>query len=368
MDVQQTPGIIAPRDDPMWAREYKAILQAYEQAGGPTAALRSGRVAAVVVSANRVLGVVTVPGVMIQAEPLPDGVQAQIVVAPGVRLEHPAHLCFGMLAETGVQRIIADYAIGAGAQVEFLAHCRFPNARDLRHIMEAGVRVGAHAHLHYTEAHYHGPHGGVVVEAHASVTIEREGRYFSTFSLVHGRVGRLLIDYTADVEALGVVDLTSMVYGASDDDIEVRETVRLNGEKARGLAKTRIAVRDHARSRVFTTAEGNAPGARGHMDCAEIVRGDAVAENVPTVIVRSDEARVTHEAAIGSVNRKELETLMARGLDEDTAVDVTVNSAFTVRRIRHLTRYTPPRQGIPMCEQRVHGQTNQTHFNACIAW
>lgn len=324
MKAQQIPGITTPRGDPTWAREYETILQAYEQAGGPAAALRSGRVAAVVVSANRILGVVTVPGVTIHAEPLPDGVQAQIAVAPGVRLERPVHLCFGMIAETGVQRIIADYEIGAGSQVEFLAHCTFPNARDLRHIMDATVRVGADAQLRYTEAHYHGPHGGVVVEARAGVRVGAGGRYFSTFSLVHGRVGRLLIDYTADVDASGVVDLTSMVYGAGDDDIEVRETVRLNGEKARGLAKTRIAVRDRAHSRVFTTAEGNAPGTRGHMDCAEIVRGDAVAENVPTVIVRSDEAHVTHEAAIGSVNRKELETLMARGLDEDTAVDVII--------------------------------------------
>lgn len=164
----------------------------------------------------------------------------------------------------------------------------------------------------------------MVVEAHAGITVDAGGRYFSTFSLVHGRVGRLLIDYIVEVEASGIVDLMSTVYGASDDDIEVRETMRLSGEKARGLAKTRIAVRDRAHSRVFTTAEGNATGTWGHMDCAEIVRDDAVAENVPTVIVRSDKAHITHEAAIGSVNRKELETLMARGLDEDTVVDVII--------------------------------------------
>lgn len=83
MKAQQIPGITTPRGDPTWAREYETILQAYEQAGGPAAALRSGRVAAVVVSANRILGVVTVPGVTIHAEPSPDGVQAQIAVAPG---------------------------------------------------------------------------------------------------------------------------------------------------------------------------------------------------------------------------------------------------------------------------------------------
>ncbi|MCX7680481.1 MAG: SufD family Fe-S cluster assembly protein, partial [Anaerolineae bacterium] len=62
----------------------------------------------------------------------------------------------------------------------------------------------------------------------------------------------------------------------------------------------------------------------GHMDCTEIVRDAAVARNIPTVVVRNDRARVTHEAAIGSVGRKELETLMARGLSEDEAVDIII--------------------------------------------
>jgi Fe-S cluster assembly scaffold protein SufB len=33
---------------------------------------------------------------------------------------------------------------------------------------------------------------------------------------------------------------------------------------------------------------------------------------------------LTHEAAIGSVDKKQVETLMARGLTEDEAVDVVV--------------------------------------------
>ena len=60
------------------------------------------------------------------------------------------------------------------------------------------------------------------------------------------------------------------------------------------------------------------------MDCTEIVRGRAVARNMPVVLVRDDRVQVTHEAAIGTVNHKELETLMARGLDEDAAVDVII--------------------------------------------
>ncbi|RME37274.1 MAG: SufBD protein, partial [Thermoflexia bacterium] len=61
-----------------------------------------------------------------------------------------------------------------------------------------------------------------------------------------------------------------------------------------------------------------------NLGAIQIVQGEAIARNTPVVIVRNDRARVTHEAAIGSVSRKELETLMARGLSEDEAVDIII--------------------------------------------
>ncbi|HSF80287.1 MAG TPA: SufD family Fe-S cluster assembly protein [Anaerolineales bacterium] len=44
----------------------------------------------------------------------------------------------------------------------------------------------------------------------------------------------------------------------------------------------------------------------------------------PLVVVCHDQAKVTHEAAIGTVNRKELESRLGRGLDEDEAVDLII--------------------------------------------
>jgi Fe-S cluster assembly scaffold protein SufB len=92
------------------------------------------------------------------------------------------------------------------------------------------------------------------------------------------------------------------------------------------LAKSRIAVKDQGISEVNTTTEGNAPGARGHMDCTEIVRDEAIAANNPIVKVTNAKSQVTHEAAIGTVNMREMETLMARGLDEDEAVDLIIRA------------------------------------------
>lgn len=309
---------------PGWAAEMAAMLDAYQQAGGDPSALQLPEVATLVVSANQVLTAHEIPGVHFEAEPLENGVKARILVEPGIKVEHPVHLCFGVIPAEGIQEILADYEIGEGAEAQFLAHCSFPNAVKVEHRMQAQMRVGKNARLTYTEEHYHGQTGGVEVLPRAKVIVEDGGRFLTTFSLTRGRIGKLILDYEVSVGANAIAEMTTKAYGKSDDRVEVREVVHLNGRKARGLTRTRVAVRDQAQSNVYTTMEGNAPGARGHMDCTEVIRGSALASNTPLVIVRHDQAQVTHEAAIGTVNRKELESLLARGLDEDEAVDLII--------------------------------------------
>jgi Fe-S cluster assembly scaffold protein SufB len=310
--------------DPAWAREFEAMLKAYEQAGGKPDILQTPKVASAVIHANRVLAVNQTEGIAIETEELEHGIRARITVAPDTKVDYPVHLCFGMVAEEGLQEIFPEFEIGAGAEVGFLAHCTFPNAVELKHVMDARIHVGPGATMRYSESHYHGPHGGIEVLPTTHAQVDEGGRLETEFNLVHGRVGRLKIEFEVDVAALGVVEMVAKAYGSDDDEIRVNEVVRLNGQGARGLTKTRAAVRDQALSEVYTTAEGNAPDAVGHMDCTEIVRGEATARNVPVVVVRNDRARVTHEAAIGSVSKKELETLMARGLGEDDAVDIII--------------------------------------------
>jgi hypothetical protein len=320
-DVRQS---ILEDHDPGWTREYEAMMEAYEKAGGRPDVLQASRVASAVISANEVLAVSEIEGVTIEAEGQEHGVRARITVAPGTKVEHPVHLCFGMTAEEGLQEIDSEFEIGEGAEVGFLAHCTFPNAIELKHVMDARIHVGPGATMRYNEAHYHGPEGGIEVLPTTHAVVEEGGRLETEFNLTQGRVGRMAIKFEADLGARAAAELVAKAYGSADDDIRVDEMVRLNGAGSRGVTKTRVAVRDEARSEVYTTAEGNAPGAMGHMDCTEIVRGRAEARNVPIVVVRDDRARVTHEAAIGSVGKQELETLMARGLSEEEAVDVII--------------------------------------------
>lgn len=304
--------------------EIDTITEAFEMTGGDRNVLAEQGIAHLMVNGNRIISMRDVKGVIVEASEEPDGICAHIKVNANTRIEHPVHLCFGIAEKEGAQRIEMHVVVGEGAQVHFIAHCLFPYAERVRHVMEGIVEVSEGAVMKYSEVHYHGPFGGVEVIPDVTVMVQRDGRYLSDFSLTTGRVGKLGISYTVEAKERAVTELIARVFGHGDDSIRIWEKVLLSGEHSRGLIKTRVALEDRATAEVTGITEGSAPGARGHVDCLEIVKDQAHAKAIPIVIVTDPLAKVTHEAAIGSVDRKQLETIMAHGLSPEEAVDVIV--------------------------------------------
>jgi Fe-S cluster assembly scaffold protein SufB len=300
------------------------VLGALALAGGDRAVLADRRTAHVVASGHDLLSQREIPGVELRADATADGIVARMTVRRATKVERPIHVCFGVMGAEGTQRITLRVTLESEASAAFVAHCFFPRAERVEHVMDATIDVGAGAEMRYLEGHYHGPYGGVVVCPNAVVTLGEGARYASDFSLTTGRVGRLAIDYRVEAGDRAVAELTARVFGHGADEITIKEELVLAGKASRGLIKTRVALEHDATAEVVNVTQGGAEGARGHIDCLEVVRDRAKASATPIVRVTHPAAKVTHEAAIGSVDRKQLETLMARGLGPEQAVDLIV--------------------------------------------
>lgn len=305
--------------------DYEAILKAYEIAGGNPASLQFPQVGSLVVERNRILSFHEVEGLIVEPEETQRGIKAKIVIKKGHKVKNPVHLCFGVIPKEGIQEIIMEVILEDNSYVKLLAHCTFPNAIRVRHIMQADINIGRSAHLVYEETHYHGLSGGIEVIPRAKINIASGGRLTTSFTLTKGKVGKLSLDYdVTKIDREGIVELVTRIYGKGRDRIEIVEKTSLDGENAKSLIKSRVVVIDEAQSKVIGETYGNAPGARGHVDCVEIVEGEAKAEAIPRVYVTNNQARVTHEAAIGRIDKRQLETLMARGLEESEAIDTVI--------------------------------------------
>jgi Fe-S cluster assembly scaffold protein SufB len=292
-------------------------------------ALQDEETAHLVINHNTVVGTHLIPGLEVDVEELKEGVQVHFRVIRDTKIAKPVHLCFGMLPETGVQEIHMEVAIEENASVSVLAHCTFPNAVDIVHQMDANITVGAGAAYTYLERHIHGETGGIKVIPRAQVTLEKHARFKTDFELLRGRVGTIDINYETTCNDQSTMEMNAKVNGRGDDLIKIREIGHLIGEGSRGVLTSRIAVRNNSRAEVFNMLTATAPFARGHVDCKEIVQDNGVATATPIVEVRHPRAHITHEAAIGSVDDKQLETLMSRGLSEDDAIDLIIQGLLS---------------------------------------
>ncbi len=303
------------------------ITALYESIG--EACVTEPGVAHVEIHGNKVLGLHLVPGLEIEAEELVDGISAVMTVKKNVRIDQPVRICFGLLEESGSQKINMKIRLEEGSRVAVLSSCTFPNAIDILHSMDAEIVLEKDAEYIYLERHVHGPDGGVNVIPKAKVILGEGAKFRTDFELVKGRVGRIDIDYDAECDRNSILDMSARISGRADDRISIHEKAHLKGEGAHGVLRTNIAVSDTSRADIKNTLIASAPYARGHVDCKEVVQGQAVANAVPIVEVHHPKAHVTHEASIGSVDSKQLETLMSRGLSEDDATDLIIEGLLS---------------------------------------
>ncbi|MCD6106695.1 MAG: SufD family Fe-S cluster assembly protein [Caldisericaceae bacterium] len=304
--------------------EYQALMEAYEKNGGNIGEFANPNIPSIVIGGNKVLGKNQIKGLIIHSVPTSNGVDVKITVKSGTKVLYPMALCFGVIPKEGTQIINMETTIENNAGMNAISHCVFPNAEHIVHKMNYKINIGQNSFFRYKEIHFHGSKGGVEVIPYTKGTVGENSLFISTFTLKEGRVGKLDIKYDIDIMKKGKLELYSKVWAKEDDKVQIEEKGNLQGDEARALIKSRVVLEDEAKSKVLSVLNAYAPYSRGHVDCTEIVQDNAVAEAIPIVGVFNHLAKVTHEAAIGSIDSKELETLEARGLSKEEAVKIIV--------------------------------------------
>ncbi len=278
---------------------------------------------------NKVIGTHLLPGLKVITKEMDDGVEIDMTIQEGAAFKKTVHLCFGMFPEKGVQKIIMNVNAEKKSKIFILAHCTFPNAIDVKHIMNAQINIGEDAEYNYFERHIHGDKGGMKVFPKAVVKLDKKAIFRTEFELLKGRVGFLDIDYETTCKENSVMEMNARINGIENDVIKIKEKGYLVGKSARGVLTSRVALRGSAKAEIYNKLIATAPFARGHVDCKEIVQDNAIATAIPIVEVSNPKAHITHEAAIGSVDSKQLETLMSRGLSEDEAVELIIHGLLS---------------------------------------
>jgi Fe-S cluster assembly scaffold protein SufB len=302
-------------------KEYEALLDIYEKEGLDTS-LFGDRIAAIIISGDRVIGLNNVPGVQIIGEEIENGVRADVEIADNVELSFPIHLCTGYLKSEGYQKVVFNIKVGRNSKVKFLSHCIFPYAKDFTHEALTVIKADENSRVSYDDEHIHGE--GVKMTSKTEVELGKNARYTGKFSLTKQRAKELKLEMVAKLGERAVLELESKVKAVKDDSVEIREVAYLEGAHSRANLKSTVIAFDEARANVVNEAYGLGDYAKGHVECHEIVKGNADVQTVPLLRVKNDKAKLTHEASIGRINEAQLLQLMAKGLTEEEAAELII--------------------------------------------
>ncbi len=270
---------------------------------------------------NRALRTVSGDGLVIESHESDKGVKVRIIVKKDVG---NVHLCFAVLDKRGAQSIDVDIFVENGCSAHFISHCVFPNAEKVVHNSRIHFHIGHSASVRHEETHIHSPDGDIKVNSKVKADVGIKSRLDLSFVAKRGRAGNLRSSTDIFLNAEASANVTAKIFARKDDNVELNEKIVLNGCESRGVVKTRNVLRDSANSVVNSEVIGLGMGSRGHIECTEILMDNATARAYPIVDVREPTAKLTHEAAIGRVDEKQIMTLMCRGMSEEEATEFIV--------------------------------------------
>lgn len=312
---------------PNFSEEYKQIVEMLEEYNYNASMFFDESVASIVIDGNKVLGINEIEGISITPKQIKGGVEVNIEVKEDIVLPFPIHLCVGYLEKKGLQNIIYNIKIEKNAKVNFLAHCVFSQTEKFTHNSILNVVVEEGASMEFIDEHFHPENGTIEVKTITNAKVKKRGNYKSTFLLTKTRVGKIYIELNADLEEKATGELLSKIKGSKNDIIDIKETLNLNGKYSRGIAKSTIVALDETKANIVNAAYGNAPYSKAHVVCNETTKGNKInVKTEPILKVVDDLSELTHEASIGRINKKQLETLVTKGLSEDEATELIINN------------------------------------------
>src|SRR5512136_3278981 len=95
--------------------ELEELTACFGSAGGDVKALADAGFAHLAASGHRILSSRTVEGLEVKARETWNGISARVTVKKGVKLQHPVHMCFGVLHTKGTQKIAMEVTLEEGA-------------------------------------------------------------------------------------------------------------------------------------------------------------------------------------------------------------------------------------------------------------
>ena len=247
---------------------------------------------------------------------------------PGVKMDAPLQSCLYISKEKFAQHVHNLVIAEPDSELKIITGCATaPHLNSGLHIGVSEFYVKKGAKLIYTMIHDWGKQ--VDVRPRTVVHVEEGGVYISNYISLKP-VGSLQMYPSVYLDGPGArARLNSVIVAGEGSHLDIGSRVFLNAEKTRAEIISRgitLGGTIIARGNLI----GKVAGVRAHLECKGLLLKNGLMHAIPEIEGYVPGVELSHEAAVGKINPEEIEYLMARGMDEETAISTIVRGFLNV--------------------------------------
>ncbi len=247
---------------------------------------------------------------------------------PGVQARHPVQACLYIAKEGFSQNVHNVVVAEEGSHLQVITGCATsPHLVSGLHVGVSEFYVKKGAQLHFTMIHDWGEQ--VNVRPRTYVHVEAGGVFVSNYISLKP-VGSLQMNPTTHLAGEGAVArFNSVLVAGRGARLDVGSRVILDAPGTRAEIISRAIA---AGGQIIARGElvGKTTGIKAHLECKGLILKEGLMHAIPELRGYVPGVEMSHEAAVGKIDQREIEYLMARGVDEDEAVSTIVRGFLNV--------------------------------------
>ncbi|MBW1758976.1 MAG: SufD family Fe-S cluster assembly protein, partial [Deltaproteobacteria bacterium] len=248
---------------------------------------------------------------------------------PGVKVKHPVQACLYIEKEGFAQNVHNIVIAEENSEIHIITGCATaPHLMTGLHVGVSEFYVKKGAKLTFTMIH---DWGDKINVRPRTVTHVEEGGVIVSNYISLKPVGSLQMNPITYLDGKGAVArFNSVLVAGEGSHMDVGSTILLNQPNTRAEIISRAIV-----SGGTIIARGNMVGKvadiKAHLECKGLVLKDGLMQAVPELQGHVPGVDMSHEAAVGKIDKREIEYLMARGLNEEEAISTIVRGFLNVQ-------------------------------------
>jgi hypothetical protein len=246
----------------------------------------------------------------------------------GVKSSQPVQACLYIASEKFSQHVHNIVIAEENSELHIITGCATaPHLVSGLHVGVSEFYVKKGAKLTFTMIHDWGEQ--INVRPRTVTRVAEGGTIISNYISLRP-VGSLQMFPTTYLEGKGAVArFNSILVASRGSHLDVGSRVILSAPESRAEIISRGITTGGtiiARGDLI----GKVAGVKAHLECKGLILNNGLMQAIPELSGYVPGVEMSHEAAVGKIDKREIEYLMARGLDEESAISTIVRGFLNV--------------------------------------